>query len=186
MDPTSSPRPGHLRVVPDVSDPPTALVANFGYAVVRKLGRGGNPEDQLRGPLEILIEQVGQQYGLDAVPYGEVSLKELRARPDYAVDIGRSRVGYIELKRPGRGIPPDWRPDKRESEQWEKLCALPNVIYSDGYSWGVFSYGKLREPIVCIWEPGDSELSAEATEKLLLLVRKFLTAKPDPPRSLAE
>ena len=37
-----------------------------------------------------------------------------------------------------------------------------------------------------IWEPGDSELSAEATEKLLLLVRKFLTAKPDPPRSLAE
>jgi hypothetical protein len=133
-----------------------------------------------------LIEQVGQRYGLDAVPYGEVGLKELRARPDYAVDIGRSRVGYIELKRPGRGIPPDWRPDKHESEQWEKLCALPNVIYSDGYSWGVFSYGKLREPIVCIWEPGDSGLSAEATEKLLLLVRKFLTAKPDPPRSLAE
>jgi hypothetical protein len=186
MDPTSSPRPRHLRVVPDVSDPPAALVANFVYAVVRKLGRGGNPEDQLRSPLEILIEQVGQRYGLDAVPYGEVGLKELRARPDYAVDIGRSRVGYIELKRPGGGIPPDWRPDKRESEQWGKLCALPNVIYSDGYSWGVFSYGKLREPIVHIWGPGDSGLSAEATEKLLLLVRKFLTAKPDPPRSLAE
>ena len=186
MDPTSSPRPRHLRVVPDVSDPPAALVANFVYAVVRKLGRGGNPEDQLRGPLEILIEQIGQRYGLDAVPYGEVGLRELRARPDYAVDIGRSRVGYIELKRPGRGIPPDWRPDKRESEQWGKLCALPNVIYSDGYSWGAFSYGKLREPIVHIWEPGDAGLSAEATEKLLLLVRKFLTAKPDPPRSLAE
>jgi hypothetical protein len=94
MDPTSSPRPRHLRAVPDVYDPPTALIANFVYAVVHKLGRGGNPEDQLRGPLEILIEQVGQRYGLDAVPYGEVSLKNLRARPDYAVDIGRSRVGY--------------------------------------------------------------------------------------------
>jgi len=134
----------------------------------------------------MLIEHVGQHYGLDPVPYGEVDLRELRARPDYAVDIGRSRVGYIELKRPGRGIPPDWRPDKREREQWEKLCALPNVIYSDGYSWGVFSYGKLLEPIVCIWAPGDPELSSEATDKLLLLVRKFLTAKPDPPRSLAE
>ena len=105
MDLTSSPRPRHLRVVPDVSDPPAALVANFVYAVARKLGRGGNPEDQLRGPLEVLIEQVGQQYGLDPVPYGEVGLKELRARPDYAVDIGRSRVGYIELKRPRPGNP---------------------------------------------------------------------------------
>ncbi len=186
MNPSSSPRPRHLRVVPDASDPPAELVANFVYTVTRKLGRGGNPEDQLRGPLEVLIEQIGRQYGLDPVPYGEVALKELRARPDYAVDIGRSRVGYIELKRPNRGIPPDWKPDKHEHEQWEKLCALPNVIYSDGYSWGAFSYGKLREPVVRIWEPGDSELSAEATEKLLLLVRKFLTAKPDPPRSLAE
>lgn len=182
----SSPQPRHLRTVPDLNDPPTVLVADFVHAVVRKLGRGGNPEDQLRGPLEVLIEQIGRQYGLHAVPYGEVNLKELRARPDYAVDVGRSRVGYIELKRPGRGVPPDWRPDKHEREQWKKLCGLPNVIYSDGYSWSVFSYGRLIEPIVRIREADSSSLSAEATEKLLLLVRKFLTATPDPPRSLTE
>jgi hypothetical protein len=117
MDLTSSPRPRHLRVVPDVSDPPTVLVANFVYAVVRKLSRGGNPEDQLRSPLEILIEQTGRRYGLDAVPSGEVGLKELRARPDYAVDTGRSRVGYLEFKRLGRGIPPDWRPNKHTLRQ---------------------------------------------------------------------
>ena len=68
MNLTSSPRPRHLRVVPDASDPPAALVANFVYAVARKLGRGGNPEDQLRGPLEILIEQIGQRYGLNLGP----------------------------------------------------------------------------------------------------------------------
>jgi N-6 DNA methylase len=182
----SSRRRRHLRVVPDVDDPPVTLVADFVCAVARKLGRGGDPEDQLRAPLEALIERVGQQFGLDPVPYGEVDLKELRARPDYAVDIGKSRVGYIELKRPGRGIPPEWKPDKRERDQWEKLCALPNVIYSDGYSWGSYCYGELREPIVRICDPAGSALSGDATEKLLFLVRKFLTAKPDPPRSLAE
>lgn len=186
MDPMLSRRPRHLRVVSGVNDPSAALVAKFVYTVARKLGRGGNPEDQLRGPLEALIEQVGQQFGLDPVPYGEVDLKELRARPDYAVDIGKSRVGYIELKRPGRGVPPEWKPDKREREQWEKLCALPNVIYSDGNSWGAYCYGKLRAPIVHIWDQATSALSDDASEELLLLVRKFLTAKPDPPRSLAE
>ena len=72
-------RPRRLRVVPDVDNQPATVVANFVYAVARKLGRGGNPEDQLRGPLEALIEQIGQQFGLDPVPYGEVGLKGLHA-----------------------------------------------------------------------------------------------------------
>jgi len=188
MDPLSSRRTRHLRVVADADESPTSLVADFAQAVARKLGRGGSPEDQLRSPLEVLLEQIGQQFGLDATPYGEVNLKELRARPDYAVDIGRSRVGYIELKAPGRGIPPDWRPDKREREQWEKLCALPNVIYSDGYSWGAYSYGKLREPIIHIYESTETgkRLADDAAERLPLLIQRFLTAKPVPPHSLAD
>jgi Type ISP C-terminal specificity domain/N-6 DNA Methylase len=188
MNPLPSRRTRHLRVVADVDDPPPSLVADFANAVARKLGRGGSPEDQLRSPLEILIERIGQQFGLDPIPYGEVNLKEIRARPDYAVDVGRSRVGYIELKAPGRGIPPEWRPDKREREQWEKLCSLPNVIYTDGYNWGAYRYGELREPILRIAKAADGSerISPHASDKLQLLIRKFLTAKPTPPHSLTE
>jgi hypothetical protein len=188
MDRLPSRRSRHLRVVADADESPPILVADFANAVSRKLGRGGSPEDQLRSPLEALIERIGQQYGLDPTPYGEVNLKELRARPDYAVDVGKSRVGYIELKAPGRGIPPDWRPDKREREQWEKLSSLPNLIYTDGYSWGSFTYGRLREPVLHIYDhtSNTESLSHDASEKLYQLVRRFLTASPDPPRSLAE
>lgn len=117
------------------TDPATA-VEDFGRKVASKLGRGGDSEDQLRGPVEVLLKRLGLHMGLDTVAYGEVSLRSLRARPDYAVDVGDSRVGYVELKAPGRGVPPQWKPDRRERTQWEKLSALPNVIYTDGTSWG--------------------------------------------------
>ena len=84
------------------------------------------------------MRDLGALIGVEAIPYGEVRLKHLRARPDYAVNIGQVRVGYIELKRPGKGVPgaPEWRPDKRELEQWGKLSSLPNVMYSDGVNLG--------------------------------------------------
>jgi type ISP restriction-modification system protein/N-6 DNA methylase len=121
-------------------------VAAFGATVSEKLGRGGAPEDQLRGPLEVLLKRVAVGLGLDAVAYGEVLLKEIRARPDYAVDIGGGRVGYLEVKAPNRSVPGtrQWRPDKREREQWERLSALPNLIYTDGTSWGRYSFGECK------------------------------------------
>ncbi|MFC5946295.1 hypothetical protein, partial [Micromonospora harpali] len=77
-------------------------VAAFGADVSAKLGRGGAQEDQLRGPLEVLLKRVAIGLGLDAVAYGEVHLKGIRARPDYAVDVGSGRVGYLEVKAPNR------------------------------------------------------------------------------------
>jgi hypothetical protein len=155
MDLTSSPQPRHLRVVPDVSDPPTVLVANFVYAVIRKLSRGGSPEDQLRGPLEILIEQTGRRYGLDAVPSGEVGLKELRARPDHAVDIGRSRVGYLELEHLGRGIPLDWRPNKHTLRQVIGTTDWSSLM-QDG---GTNIYVELYENFLGWYDPGKQKES---------------------------
>lgn len=82
------------------TDPIGSAVAAFGRTVATKMGRGGDPEDQLRGPAETLLARLGKHFGLNAVPYGEVQLRDIRARPDYAVDVGHSRVGYIELKAP--------------------------------------------------------------------------------------
>jgi hypothetical protein len=97
--------------------PVDAALTSFGQDVTRKLGRGGQPEDQLRGPIERLLGQLSRHVGLpDTVAYGEVVLKDLRARPDYAVDVGNARVGYLELKKPGRGVPltSAWKPTQRD------------------------------------------------------------------------
>ncbi|MEV0561557.1 type ISP restriction/modification enzyme [Dactylosporangium sp. NPDC050588] len=118
-----------------------------------------------------------------------MQLKAIRARPDFAVDVGGVRVGYIELKAPGRGIPTTWRrPEKREREQWEKLKALPNVLYSDGLTWGRYTYGELTGPVVQF--EGDIfdrrrplKVVGSAFEGL---VEEFLLWQPEQPRTLAQ
>ncbi|MFD7157574.1 type ISP restriction/modification enzyme [Kribbella sp. NPDC059898] len=182
---------GRTRGTPVAS--PDEVIAEFGRSVARKLGRGGNPEDQLRGPLEILLRGIGSSSGLDTVAYGEVALKELRARPDYAVDVGNvgsggARVGYIEVKAPGKGVPPRWRPAKRERIQWEKLATLPNVIYTDGLTWAHFSYGRLISPTVTLdggFGPSGKPL-ASSRGALERLIHNFLLWQPESPRSLKD
>lgn len=163
-------------------------ITAFGRSVARKLGRGGNAEDQLRGPVEILLQQVGSHLGLDTIPYGEVALKALRARPDYAVDVGDARIGYVELKSPDRDVPPKWRPDKRERKQWEKLCALPNVIYTNGTTWARFTYGELEQPLAHLaGDIHDRRGSLQAEDSSFeQVINDFLLWSPDQPRSLRQ
>ncbi|MEV4251839.1 type ISP restriction/modification enzyme [Spirillospora sp. NPDC049652] len=167
-----------------------AALTAFANEVAQKSGRGGEAEDQLRGPLERLLRELGALAGIEAVPYGEVRLKDLRARPDYAVDVGRVRVGYLELKAPGKGVPTDrsWGPTKADREQWAKLQALPNVLYTDGLAWGLYSFGELRIPIVRIAESrsGLRRPSDTAAEELKSLVYGFLLWEPEAPRTLGD
>ncbi|HET9895434.1 MAG TPA: N-6 DNA methylase [Streptosporangiaceae bacterium] len=171
-----------------VSDPLSTAVADFGRDVSQKLGRGGDPEDQLRGPAETLLKRLGSYIGVEAAPYGEVRLKTLRARPDYAVDVGNRRVGYIELKAPGRGIPPDWKPNQRERRQWDKLTALPNVIYTDGTSWARYKYGEVAGPIARLTGSlGDPrQILCPADAAFETIIREFLLWEPEQPRSLTD
>ncbi|GAA4188283.1 hypothetical protein GCM10022252_23230 [Streptosporangium oxazolinicum] len=165
-----------------------AIVARFGRTVAEKRGLGGAEEDQFRGPLETLLRDLGALIGVKAIPYGEVRLKHLRARPDYAVNIGQVRVGYVELKRPGKGVPgaSEWRPDKRDLEQWGKLSALPNVVYSDGVTWAQYSFGERISPIVRLANTV-AELrrpAASAVADLMGIVRRFMLWEPESPRTL--
>lgn len=172
-------------------DPVSAALSAFGYEVGRKLGRGGQPEDQLRGPLERLLGRLSHHLGLrDAVAYGEVSLKDLQARPDYAVDVGNARVGYIELKQPERGVPltPGWKPSPRERRQWLKLQALPNLVYSDGLVWRRYKYGEPETDAVRLAGgfSGATGPLRTADGQFMGLISDFLLCPPEAPRSLTE
>jgi len=68
-------------------------VAEFGAQVAEKLRRDGEPEDQLRAPTENLLRRAGQILGVRVVPIGEKHLRELGARPDYAIDVDGLRIG---------------------------------------------------------------------------------------------
>ncbi|MEU6034687.1 type ISP restriction/modification enzyme [Actinomadura sp. NPDC047616] len=165
-------------------------MAEFGHLVAEKSGLGGSAEDQLRGPLENLLRRLGDMIGLQAVPYGEVALKDLRARPDFAVDVGRVRVGYIELKAPHKKLPlqPGWKPTARERKQWEKLTALPNLIYTNGLIWCRYTYGDPAGPVVRL-EGSLHDRRKPLTvsgDDFTRLIEDFLLWVPKQPRSLPE
>ena len=66
----------------------------------------GAPEDQLRGPLEMLIADLallsGYQPGALAI-VGKTTLAEDRTRPDYAVTLTNTRSASLRSRRRERG-----------------------------------------------------------------------------------
>jgi Type ISP C-terminal specificity domain/N-6 DNA Methylase len=164
-------------------------IADFGSAVREKLAdHDAEREEQLRAPLESLLRSAGRALGLRIVPHGEVRLADLRARPDFAIDVAGARVGYIELKRPTKGVPltPSWKPTKDDTKQWEKLKALPNLIYSDGNHWALYRYGHLSGKVALL--NGDISRAGSklrpVDDTFAQLLHKFLLWKPEAPRTL--
>ena len=164
-------------------------VAEFG-AAVRPLLRAkvGQPEASLTAPATRLLQRAATALGLKSTIHPEASYRDLGVRPDLAVDVGGVRAGVVELKAPGRGIPGDraWR-KAREREQWQRLSALPNVIYTDGQRWGLYRFG-VREEVAeldgDLYTAGDRLRPVD--ERLAALLQSFLLWTPDPPRGLAE
>jgi len=77
-------------------------VSRFGVAVKAKLSGkmvSGAPEDQLRAPLEALLQDLVAVLGFSAnriVAVGESTLADLKTRPDYAV----TRLDALVHRRP--------------------------------------------------------------------------------------
>ncbi|MGA2143457.1 MAG: hypothetical protein ABSH49_00595 [Bryobacteraceae bacterium] len=81
----------------------------FGAAVTRKTAglAAGEPEDQLRGPFELFLQEAGAAIGPDVVTKGEFPVPGRVGKPDYAVLTDKLLAGYAELKAPGAGADPD-------------------------------------------------------------------------------
>ena len=165
-------------------------VGDFGAAAKAKLNEGGQPEDQLRNPIEQLFAALGEEIGLpkgSLVLVGEKSLAEMRTRPDFAVNVQKALVGFIEVKAPGKGADPRKWKHGHDKEQWDKLKALPNLLYSDGNAFSLWRDGELTGPIVRL--DGDVETSGaklKAPDTLLPLIHDFLTWQPIAPRNPKE
>jgi Type ISP C-terminal specificity domain/N-6 DNA Methylase len=115
---------------------------------------------------------------------GETTLAEDRTRPDYAVTVRNALVGFIEVKAPGKGANPNAFRDKHDKAQWERLKSLPNLIYTDGNSFGLWRDGARVGDIVRL--EGDVESSGDklaAPPTLLTLVGDFLGWTPVPPKT---
>jgi hypothetical protein len=165
-------------------------VSNYGASVKPKVASvaiDGAPEDQLRGPLDVLIRDLAELAGLSAGSVhlvGETTLADLKTRPDFAVTVGKALVGFIEVKAPGKGADPRRFADPHDKDQWNKLKSLPNLVYTDGNAFSLWRDGKPAAPIVHLEgsvESSGSKLAAPAT--LLPLISEFLRWAPIPPKS---
>ena len=168
-------------------------ISDFGRAVKSKLSNpaaSGQPEDQLRAPFERLIEDVASICNFRSgavVAVGETTQRDLKTRPDYSITVNKALVGFVELKAPGKGANPARFKDPHDQEQWERLRSLPNLLYTDGNSFGLWQDGKAVGPVLTL--QGDIETAGVKLAPptgLLLLFENFLRWEPIAPRSARE
>src|SRR6516164_2550085 len=169
-----------------------AVIGRFGADAKAKLanpGATGEPEDQLRAPLERLFADLAELCGFKRdllAAVGESSLSTLKTRPDYAIRLRNELVGFVEVKAPGKGADPR-RYKGHDKEQWEKLQSLPNLLYTDGNSFSLWQNGELVGSIVEL--QGDVETSGAklaAPPELVARFDNFLRWEPIPPKSAVE
>ncbi len=172
------------------TDPLREATSRFGATLKPKfsgIGASGSPEDQLRGPLDQLVQDIVAALGWAAnvvVLVGESSVQELKTRPDFAVTKQNLLVGFIELKAPGKGADPRRFEEQHDKEQWQKLKLLPNLLYTDGNSFSLWQDGELQGEIVRLEGSVESAgATLRAPARLLRLFTDFLNWTPIPPRS---
>lgn len=170
-----------------------AAISAFGASCKAKLSNkaaSGQPEDQLRGPLEVLFTELARLGGLGdgaLAMVGENTLADLKTRPDYAVTVSNALVGFIEVKAPGKGAMPTRFSDDHDKRQWAKLKSLPNLIYTDGQSFSLWRNGEQIGKLVTL--EGEIESAGDklaAPDALLPLINDFLRWNPAPPRNVKQ
>lgn len=172
-------------------------VSRFGADAKAKLANvaaTGQPEDQLRAPLDALIRDLAQATGRPAgsvVLVGETSLADLRTRPDYSVTVGlgsaKALVGFIEVKAPGKGFDPRKFKDAHDKEQWAKLRALPNLLYTDGNGFSLWRDGEIvGKPVALDGDVETDGAKLAAPASLSPLIDDFLSWAPVAPKKPGE
>jgi hypothetical protein len=167
-------------------------ISAFGAEAKAKLSNSaatGQPEDQLRGPLEKLIEALADLNGKAGmvILVGETTLSGMQTRPDYSVTVGigkaKALVGFVEVKAPGKGANPNKFKDQHDKAQWGKLKALPNLLYTDGNAFWLWQDGEQAGHVELDGDIEADGAAISAPSSLLPLIDSFLTWKPIAPKN---
>ena len=165
-------------------------ISRFAAEATKKLsavGARGEPEDQIRAPLEGLMADLAELCRIgrsNLVAIGESSIAELKTRPDYAVQARGALVGFVEVKAPGKGADPRKFKDQHDKDQWAKLKALPNLLYTDGNEFSLWRDGELVGKVVKV--NGDIAVDGatiNAAPGLEALFEDFFGWEPIAPRT---
>ncbi len=104
---------------------------------------GGQPEDQLKAPVQELLRKFGAMVGTGVVSATEAPISGV-GRPDIAVGTNGLLGGYVELKAPGSGANAK-KFTGRNREQFMKFSFIPNLVYTDGNEWALYRHGPVFE-----------------------------------------
>ncbi|MBS3735424.1 MAG: N-6 DNA methylase, partial [Phycisphaerae bacterium] len=163
-----------------------AALRSFAQAVTAKSNQltVGDAEDQLRGPFDTFMQEVGRALSLKVVCTGETTLADRLGKPDYAVHAADLLAGYAELKAPGTGAnPKHFKGHNRK--QWKRFENVPNLLYTDGNEWGLFQSGKRARPLVRfsgdVAADGAKAVTPEDAKALTGLLTDFLQWDPTIP-----
>lgn len=142
------------------------------------------PEDQLKSPLEELLTEIGNAFGLTVQVVTEVRADPAR-RPDVGVMANGLLTGHVELKAPGKGADAR-RYKEHDKKQWEKFRDFPNLIYTDGNEWILYHTGNpIRSAVLRgdVSADGANAVDATVAQALTELMRDFLRWEPTVPRN---
>jgi len=171
-----------------------AALQDFADSVQAKFARTspGEPEDQLRAPVETLFEVYGRIIGRDLLLTGEPHLKNRVGKPDFAAHDAKQTIGFFELKAPGKGADPA-NFKGHDLEQWRKFQAVPNLFYSDGNEWALFRSGEREGALVRFPADLRTEGGRAVTADIAAVLFQLFTAfsswapiVPTKPKDLAE
>jgi hypothetical protein len=146
----------------------------------------GEPEDQLKPPVDQLFTAFSKIISHKIVLKGESTLHSRLGRPNYAAHSDQLLVGFVELKAPGKGANPDLFKG-HERDQWKRFQNVPNLIYTDGNEWALYRSGELAAKRIRL--TGDirtdrkGAVSEENAKDLFQLFTDFTTWTPIIPRS---
>jgi hypothetical protein len=156
------------------------------------LGGLGEPEDQLRAPIETLFEAFGRIIHREIVLTGEPHLKERLGKPDFAAHDNKQTIGYVEAKAPGKGAETSSYKG-HDLEQWQRFRSVPNILYTDGNDWALYRSGEREGSIVRferdVRRDGGAAVSSENAGLLFQIFTGFCSwtpIVPKKPKNLAE
>ena len=147
---------------------------------------GGQAEDQLKPLVGALLEAVAPVVNLGVEWRTEVRQDDVEGRPDMGVIADKLLVGHIELKAPDVGARPEQFTGANR-RQFQRFCALPNLIYTDGTTWSLYRSGERvgRVAIAADIRDGADGLLADKLPNFRTLLADFLQWSPITPTNAA-